>query len=129
MGLPIVSKGYRAQVKDWEGITDAEQTQISSPSTNSFLISDRWFETGLTAKPSSMSRHYSSSHSYVPFPELWLFEYQLVLTTVVSTGLCQDSVAPVKEKGQVLKRWKLRKDVLHLLATLFTQHFANLSLV
>lgn len=90
-------------------------------------ISYTWFEIGLTT-PSVMSGKAQTSlfsHLHIPFPKLWLFEYQLVLMTVVSTGLCQDSVAPVEEEEKLLRCRNLVRDVPHLLVVFFCQPFTN----
>lgn len=45
--------------------------------------------------------------------------------TVVSSGLCQDSVGPVEEEVKVLRCWKLVRDVPLLIDCVFAQPFTN----
>lgn len=73
-----------------------------------------WTDHYMSHEHEAQASHFS--HLHVPFPKLWLFEYQLVPMTVVSTGLCPDSVAPAEEEEQVLRCWNLVRDVPHLVA-------------
>lgn len=82
-----------------------------------------WIDHYVSHEWQAQTSHFS--HLHVPFPKLWLFEYQLVLMTVVSTGLCQDSVAPMEEEEQMLRCWTLVRDVPLLLAEFFPQPFTN----